>query len=72
MQRYAKIYVRKFFFSVRTVESWSKLPEDLKNAKNSSSFKNGLRQRSKYNEQRVTGYKKRDTKNTNEKSRISK
>ncbi len=50
-----------------------KLPEDLKNVKNSSSFKSGLRQRRKQNEQRQwidntdARYEKRETKNTKEK-----
>jgi hypothetical protein len=35
IQRYAKTDVRQFSFSVRAVESWEKLPEELKNAKNS-------------------------------------
>ena len=49
MQRYAKTYVRRFSFSVRTVESWNKQSTRgfWKNAKNSLSFKNGLRQRKK-------------------------
>jgi hypothetical protein len=58
---------------VRTVDSWNKIPEELKKAKSSSSFKNGLRQHRKQNEQRQwtdstdAGCKKQETKNTKDK-----
>jgi len=42
MVQYARTDVRKYSFAVRTIEGWNNLPEELKQAKTSESFKSGI------------------------------
>ena len=41
--QYARTDPRKYSFAVRTVESWNRLPESVKSAETSESFKRRLR-----------------------------
>jgi ribonuclease P/MRP protein subunit RPP40 len=41
--QFARTDPRKYSFSVRTVENWNKLPEDVKTSRNGEEFKNKLK-----------------------------